>query len=132
MRLTLATLLARSIKDIQAFSGKEIDTTAYINWVDKYQAQLVILSAQIFWSEQCENALGSIPNGDSSKVQEVLTVVEKTLNILADSVLQEQPHVRRLKLEQLVCLVFCVSLYNSSNFLIFQFDNHFLLILLDN
>ncbi|XP_065684969.1 cytoplasmic dynein 1 heavy chain 1 isoform X1 [Hydra vulgaris] len=102
MRLTLATLLARSIKDIQAFSGKEIDTATYMNWVDKYQAQLVILSAQIFWSEQCENALVSIPNGDTAKIHEVLAVVEKTLNILADSVLQEQPVVRRLKLEQLI------------------------------
>lgn len=32
----------------------------------------------------------------------VLRVVEATLNILADSVLQEQPPVRRRKLEHLV------------------------------
>ena len=34
----------------------------------------------------------------------VLRVVEATLNILADSVLQEQPPVRRRKLEHLVSL----------------------------
>ena len=35
----------------------------------------------------------------------VLRVVEATLNILADSVLQEQPPVRRRKLEHLVSSV---------------------------
>lgn len=102
MRLTLATLLAQSVKDIQAFSGEQIDPAAYINWVDQYQAQLVVLSAQIVWSELCENALVSTATGNMDSVKKVLSIVEATLNVLADSVLQEQPPVRRQKLEHLV------------------------------
>ena len=37
-------------------------------------------------------------------VQDVLSIVEATLNVLADSVLQEQPPIRRKKLEHLVCV----------------------------
>ena len=37
-------------------------------------------------------------------LQDVLSIVEATLNVLADSVLQEQPPIRRKKLEHLVCV----------------------------
>ncbi len=65
----------------------------------------MVLSAQVVWSENCENALQQIEksgNSDMKPVEEVLKVVEATLNVLADSVLQEQPPVRRQKLEHLV------------------------------
>ena len=41
---------------------------------------------------------------DLTPVSKVLQVVESTLNVLADSVLKEQPPVRRNKLEHLVSL----------------------------
>jgi hypothetical protein len=67
------------------------------------QAQLVVLSAQIAWSENVENALSSIGGGgDTAPLQSVLSNVEVTLNVLADSVLMEQPPLRRRKLEHLV------------------------------
>ena len=70
------------------------------------QAQLVVLASQIAWSESCEEALQSISSSSNQKdlgpMIKVLRVVEATLNILADSVLQEQPPVRRRKLEHLV------------------------------
>ena len=37
MRLTLASSLAKSVKDIQAFSSAELDPKAYLKWVDSYQ-----------------------------------------------------------------------------------------------
>lgn len=54
-----------------------------------------------------EAALHSIcNNGDGSAklqpLENVLAQVESTLNMLADSVLQEQPALRRKKLEHLV------------------------------
>lgn len=69
------------------------------------QAQLVVLSAQVVWSESCEGALQQIEKGgpgDTGPMDSVLKIVEATLNVLADSVLQEQPPVRRKKLEHLV------------------------------
>ena len=69
------------------------------------QAQLVVLASQISWSESVDGALQTIstkdPN-DLGPLSAVLESVESTLNILADSVLYEQPPVRRRKLEHLV------------------------------
>ena len=74
-------------------------------WVDKYQAQLVVLAAQIAWSEAMDGALAAMEKagkGDMAPVEGVLNTVQATLNVLADSVLREQPPVRRKKLEHLV------------------------------
>ena len=77
-----------------------------MQWVDRYQAQLVVLASQIAWSNGVETALQALANQSSpydfSPLQRELRVVEATLNVLADSVLQEQPPVRRKKLEHLV------------------------------
>lgn len=67
------------------------------------QAQLVVLSAQIAWSENVEAALTSISGGeDLTPMLAVQSNVEATLNVLADTVLMEQPPLRRRKLEHLV------------------------------
>ena len=103
MRITLATLLSRAVDGIGHFSSQHIDSTLYLEWVDKYQAQLVVLAAQVAWSTNVESALSDI-NGttDDAPLKGVLKIVETTLNVLADSVLMEQPPVRRKKLEHLV------------------------------
>ncbi|KAL1257320.1 hypothetical protein QQF64_010564 [Cirrhinus molitorella] len=104
MRVTLAKLLAESVTEVGAFhKDTGIDLSTYINWIDRYQAQLVVLSTQIDWSENVENALITIAGGaDVSPLQGVLTNVEATLNLLADTVLMEQPPLRRKKLEHLI------------------------------
>lgn len=69
------------------------------------QAQIVVLAAQILWSEDVEAALHQISTAGDQKMpplERVLSQVETTLNVLADSVLQEQPPLRRKKLEHLV------------------------------
>lgn len=132
MRVTLAKLLAESVTEVTAFNkGTAVDLSHYINWIDRYQvsnqtltfslyftdmhcnpkqnlfapqAQLVVLSTQIAWSENIESALTTIAGGgDMSPMQSVLLNVEATLNVLADTVLMEQPPLRRRKLEHLVC-----------------------------
>lgn len=71
------------------------------------------MAAQILWSEDVESALYQISNSNGSisnkmaPLEKVLTQVENTLNILADSVLQEQPALRRKKLEHLVFTDYC-------------------------
>lgn len=110
MRLNLATLLAQSVEEITQFDSENIDPGQYLQWVDRYQAQLVVLSSQIAWSSSVEAALQTLlnqsPSHDMTPLQNTLKIVESTLNVLADSVLQEQPPVRRRKLEHLVgCFV---------------------------
>lgn len=71
------------------------------------------MAAQILWSEDVESALHQISNSNGSTpnkmapLERVLTQVENTLNVLADSVLQEQPPLRRKKLEHLVFTDYC-------------------------
>lgn len=103
MRVTLASSLAQAVQDIKQFKDGNIDSNLYMQWVDKYQAQIVVLAAQILWSEDVEAALQKM-NGQAQKgpLEKVLVQVETTLNVLADSVLQEQPALRRKKLEHLV------------------------------
>ena len=82
-----------------------------------FQAQLVVLSAQVVWSESCETALQQIEKSgseDTGPMENVLKIVEATLNVLADSVLQEQPQVRRKKLEHLVSVSFGFLFYFTS------------------
>ena len=88
----------------------------------------MVLASQIAWSESCENALQTISSSsnqnDLEPVLRVLRVVEATLNILADSVLQEQPPVRRRKLEHLVSKLLLISYISC--FLQFQENSAFL------
>lgn len=119
MRVTLASSLAQAVQDIKQFNDG-IDPKLFMEWCDKYQAQIVVLAAQIFWSEDVEAALTKVSslddlewdrfnfffqlNGEPQKgpLEKVLQQVESTLNVLADSVLQEQPQLRRKKLEHLI------------------------------
>lgn len=105
MRVTLAQRLAEAVKDIRQFKDVHIDQTAFMKWCDKYEAQIVVLAAQILWSEDVEGALQSIFSAGDGKLdplERVLVQVESTLTVLADSVLQEQPALRRRKLEHLI------------------------------
>lgn len=107
MRFTLASCLAQAVQDIKQFKEGTIDSQKYMEWCDKYQAQIVVLAAQILWSEDVEAALQQAGDSPTPKnpLNRVLETVETTLTVLADSVLQEQPPLRRRKLEHLVSLI---------------------------
>ncbi|XP_041980502.1 dynein heavy chain, cytoplasmic isoform X3 [Aricia agestis] len=98
MRVTLACRLKDAVADVKQFKDGNVDPQKFIDWCDKYQAQIVILAVQILWSEDVEAALA----GGGSGLKRVQLHVENMLNILADSVLQEQPPLRRRKLEHLI------------------------------
>jgi dynein heavy chain 1 len=104
MRYTLASLLNQSVQESLVFRASVIDGVKYLEWVDRYQAQIVVLSSQISWSECIETSLKAIEAGkvDSGSLQKVLKNVENTLTILADCVLLDQPVLRRRKLEHLI------------------------------
>lgn len=106
MRITLAQHLADAVCDIRQFKdGLIIDKPAFMSWCDKYEAQIVVVAAQIMWSEQVEAALQAVSTaGDNSlaPVERVLSQVESMSSVLAVSVRQEQPALRRRKLENLI------------------------------
>lgn len=102
-------------------------------YLSTFQAQLVVLAAQISWSESTENALQGISTqankGDLGPLNNVMDSVEATLNVLADSVLHEQPPVRRKKLESLVSLLFFIcSVFISLDLHLLWYENDYLLL----
>ncbi|GJQ76160.1 hypothetical protein Trydic_g1905 [Trypoxylus dichotomus] len=102
MRVTLASNLAQAVQEIKQFKDN-IENKVFMEWVDNYQAQIVVLAIQIIWSEDVEAALVKMNNEpQKGPLENVLQQVENTLNVLADSVLQEQPQLRRKKLEHLI------------------------------
>ncbi|XP_052742503.1 dynein heavy chain, cytoplasmic isoform X1 [Bicyclus anynana] len=99
MRVTLACRLKDAVGEVKQFKDGDVDAQKFIEWCDKYQAQIVVLAVQILWSEDVDAALAG---GGGEALTRVLQHVEHMLNILADSVLQEQPPLRRKKLEHLI------------------------------
>ncbi|KAG9509180.1 Dynein heavy chain, cytoplasmic, partial [Fragariocoptes setiger] len=105
VRSTLTQLLAKAVVDIIKFKKGTFEPAEYISWLDSYQAQVAVLAAQISWSESVELALNTIskqPSIGMQPLEECLQSCEKTLSILADCVLQDQPSLRRRKLEHLI------------------------------
>ncbi|KAK5965130.1 hypothetical protein GCK32_004027, partial [Trichostrongylus colubriformis] len=97
MKHTLARLLGQSLAH---FSKLDIDTVTpdqYMEWLDKYPAQVIGLTAEIWWSNQMEIVLS-----DGKNVESVEQAVSATLSLLADSVLKDQPAIRRKKIEALI------------------------------
>ncbi|KAK6731031.1 hypothetical protein RB195_007476 [Necator americanus] len=97
MKHTLARLLGMSLTH---FSKMDIDTVTpdeYMEWLDKFPAQVIALTAEIWWSNQMEMALS-----DGNGVESVEKSVSATLSLLADSVLKDQPPIRRKKIEALI------------------------------
>ena len=75
MRVTLAQRLADAVKDVRQFKEGTIDQPAFMAWCDKYEAQIVVLAAQIMWSEDVEGALqatSSSSEGSLAPLQRVL------------------------------------------------------------
>ena len=105
MKMTLAKLLAEAVTELEQFRQQAFNLASYFTWLDRYQAQLVVLSSQVFWSHSVEAALRSIEsNGgkDVSSLKAVLDQIDATLNGLADAVLLHQPAIRRRKLEHMI------------------------------
>ena len=71
--------------------------------MDSYQAQLVVLSMQIAWSEGIDAALAAINGSEKmDPLAKALTTTEDTLTLLADSVLQVTTSEQILEINKFV------------------------------
>ena len=106
MRITLAMLLAESVEESAKFQMEIKNVDAFTTWLDKYQTQLICLSSQIGWCKKVDSALKCIETSadrnDLDALNKVLESIQNILNVLADSVLKDQPTLRRKKLEHMV------------------------------
>ena len=98
MRLSLASLLSQAVAELRGLYAVGTDTSAdsLLAWIDQYPAQLVVLAVQAVWTELVEGAISSGSLGD------VLALVGKTLDLLADTVLLDIAALQRRKSEHLI------------------------------
>lgn len=99
MKLSLAHLLARAHADLELFytSSDHFDTERFLFWIERYPSQLVVLAAQIAWTNLVESALQS-----RRSLDDALSIVVRGLDVLADTVLIDLPPLQRRKCEHLI------------------------------
>ena len=100
MRVSLATAAAKAVESGRNMND-DVEPAKLMEWLDLFPTQIVVLSAQVMWSEQVEEVLSKSSKTEEG-MQKVLNAVENMLKILADLVLQEQPPLRRKKIENLI------------------------------
>lgn len=98
MRLSLAHLLSQAVAELRQLYavGEEVSHSSLLAWIDLYPAQLVVLAVQVAWTDLVETAI--VSNG----LDGVLTLVSRTLDLLADTVLQDIAVLQRRKSEHLI------------------------------
>lgn len=109
MKLTMADCLAEAVQNLTKVyaSAEKLVGLEFLDWIEMYPSQLVILSIQIAWTRSVEASLvasvGSPSSGKSaSSLEQSLALVEASLKVLADTVLTDLPPIRRKKCEHLI------------------------------
>ncbi|KAJ3389103.1 hypothetical protein HDU92_001163 [Lobulomyces angularis] len=104
MKVTLALLLADSLSEIEIFySSENLENEVFLNWIDKYPSQLVVLAMQIIWTQTVEATLHEAEEKNSAEsLNRALLLVERGLNVLADMVLTDLSPIKRKKCEHLI------------------------------
>lgn len=99
MRLSLAELLCDAVTSLETFygTGAALQADQFMQWMEKYPAQLVTLAVQVGWTSSVEQSLsiGHLPVAS-------LEIIKQALDLLADIVLQELNPVTRRKCEHLI------------------------------
>jgi dynein heavy chain 1 len=103
MQETLARLLEKAVTEDAFDTSSKLDDDCkhrFVKWTTKFPAQVMILAAQINWSMGVDTALDG--SRSTTKLSDVLGVLEWKLEIMANAVLLELPPDSRKKFEQLI------------------------------
>jgi dynein heavy chain 1, cytosolic len=96
MQLTLATLLEQAVNEDKSTSDKQV----FVEWANKFPAQVMILATQINWSMGVDAALNA--DDSTSALNEKVASLEWKLSVMAETVLEELPPDSRKKYEQMI------------------------------
>ncbi|KAJ9480171.1 Dynein heavy chain, cytoplasmic [Pseudozyma hubeiensis] len=99
MRISLAELLSQAAAELESFytSTDSLTLDAFLAWIAKYPAQLVVLAVQARWTAMVDEAFES-----GAGLQHPLDVVLRGLDLLADTVLTDVEALQRRKCEHLI------------------------------
>lgn len=96
---TLAELLAEAITAFRPlFTAPELDAALFQEYMNMFPAQIMILAAQVVWTDLVQEALEAAGQG-LTKLHEF---EERLLDLLAESVLQDLPALARKKCEHFI------------------------------
>mmetsp|Transcript_17192 Transcript_17192/g.32539 ORF Transcript_17192/g.32539 Transcript_17192/m.32539 type:complete len:4250 (-) Transcript_17192:45-12794(-) len=104
MHNTLASLLFDAVMEDSSSSIQLDDHSKksnFIEWAEKFPAQVMILASLINWSMNIDKALDEFGDSRPSLLR-VLSSVERKLEIMAETVLIDLPPESRKKFEQLI------------------------------
>ena len=99
MRVSLAQLLCDAVDELQTFygNGATLPMDRFIEWVEKFPAQLVTLAIQVAWTASIEASFEG-----TNSLEGPLDTIRQSLDLLADVVLTELSSVTRRKCEHLI------------------------------
>jgi dynein heavy chain 1, cytosolic len=99
VKQTLAELLAEAVAAFKPlFTAEQLDTEQFQEYMSTFPAQIMILGAQVVWTDLVQTALEAQGQG-LSKLHECEV---RLLNLLAECVLQDLPALMRKKCEHLI------------------------------
>ncbi len=103
MKTTLAKLLHSAVTEVQSAQASTASPQGkadFVNWADKFPAQVMILASQVDWSMSMDTAL----RGENSEkeLEAVLNAINGKLEVMAETVLLDLPSESRKKFEQLI------------------------------
>lgn len=103
--MSLAHQLLQSIEEMSTIDIEE-NPDAFTTWIEKFPAQIDILSMQVFWSNKVEDCLQKSSQMKTGAGASSLTLVENRtksiLEMLAERVLTDLAKDIRQKYEQLI------------------------------
>ncbi|CAM0135389.1 unnamed protein product [Umbelopsis sp. WA50703] len=107
IRLSLALLLQDAVAEMEKiWEGPEIVSSEFLEWVERYPVQLVVLAAQITCTHSVDRALTKIAEStnpsDLTPLENSLQFVESNLTVLASTVLLDLSAIKRRKCEHLI------------------------------
>ncbi|KAI8449285.1 dynein heavy chain, N-terminal region 1-domain-containing protein [Phakopsora pachyrhizi] len=99
MQISLAELLCNASEGLETFYTEKdiLNKNKFLEWIDTFPAQLVVLAVQVIWTKTVEQALRSC-----TSLEGPLQIVLRTLDVLALVVLGELQPVMRRKCEHVI------------------------------
>ncbi|KAI9295785.1 dynein heavy chain [Neoconidiobolus thromboides FSU 785] len=105
MKVSLALLLDDAIKELSTvYLADNLNNELFMQWINKYPAQLVVLASQAIWTQTIEDGFITSKNDklDLTHFDSALNKVERGLITLADAVLTDLVVTQRRKCEHLI------------------------------
>ena len=107
LEMQMAVTLASLLQDAVAQSPQDGEDSKLLAWIDKFPAQVTILSSQVSWGRQVETALSASGGGGGADgVATAMAVTQQQLfaklRTLSECVLRDMEPALRKKCEQLL------------------------------